>query len=162
MSERKITTTVKYEQNCHYNQSTQRQTAIVSLTTPNLIVSCSKDQLYYNETLTITASASIVQQNENVPIMWGSVSFYFIDQNDISQTKQLINANPILLNNEGTASIQYIPHNDGSIVAEYHGEPYYADTTSKEKYLALQPRPVHIEFDNYPPYLICSYILNIG
>lgn len=148
MSDREINTTVVYNKNCHYNRSAQKQTTKASLIDTNLSVNITQydDQtdFFYNDTLTITAK---------VDNTWGTISFYFIDKNDTSQQKQLINENPIPVDINGEASIQYMPYNSGSIWIEYNGDPYYADIYHEE-FIVLKPRPVHIEFDDYSPYLI--------
>ena len=148
MSDREINTTVVYNKNCHYNRSVQKQTTQASLIDTNLSVNITQydnqTDFFYNDTLTITAT---------VDNTWGTISFYFIDKNDISQQKQLINENPIPVDINGEASIQYMPYNSGSIWVEYNGDPYYADT-HHEEFIVLKPRPVHIQFDDYSPYLI--------
>ena len=159
MKNREITTTITYNKNCHYNESSKSQSTFVPLVAPALsiesititnisnpnAISNNQPIFYYND---------IIQVTITIPnITYGSVSFYFIDKTDLSQTPQLINSDPIEIDNDGNASIQYIPHNHGTFRIEYHGDPYYDDAVI-EKQIDLTSRPAYIKFDEYPPYLI--------
>lgn len=159
MKNREITTTVTYNRNCHYNESSQSQPTFVPLVAPAISIdsititnvsnpnafSNNQPIFYYND---------VVQVTITIPnVTYGSVSFYFIDKTDLSQTPQLINKDSIEIDNDGNASIQYIPHNHGTFRIEYHGDPYYDDAVA-EKPIDLTSRPTHIKFNEYPPYLV--------
>ena len=159
MNDRNITTTITYNKNCNYNQSIQKKIINVPLVPPNLNITIEKEyyndvyhdnkmHYYYDDTFIIHANVS----DDNGDIKWGSVLFYFIDQNDPNQEEELINKNPISVTVEGRASIQYIPHNSGIIRAKYSGEPYYAETSFDFPF-ELEPRPVTIKFKDFSPYL---------
>lgn len=155
MDNRTFDTTITYKSNCHYGESSSNASIALSLKEPTINfldlhnITTDSNILYYNDTIEI----SVFVSDDGQTVQWGNVIFYFIDADDISKTKKQINTNPIPIDINGNASIQYIPHNNGEIVVEYFGEPYYK-TVNQTYNFVLTPRPTYIEFENYSPYLI--------
>lgn len=153
MDNRTLNTTVTYKSNCHYDESSSSapiilplRDATISFTLHNSTIDSTT--LYYNDVVKV----SIFVSDNNNTVQWGNVIFYFIDKDDVTQTKQQINVDPIPIDREGNAAIEYIPHNNGYFVAEYNGDPYYK-TITETYFCELLPRPIHVEFTTYAPYL---------
>lgn len=127
MTDRTFKTEVTYNNNCNYQQSKYTQDIDVPLSQIELDITFTnvsqptQSNLYFNDTIKISVFAHI---NEEA-IKWGNVVFYYVDTNDMSTTKQKINHTPIAIDKTGKASVNFIPHNSGTIYAKYYGEPYH-------------------------------------
>lgn len=157
MEYREIDVSLKYDSNCHYNESISEQTIKIPLrkVIANFIfldTITESTNLYYGNPINIKIFIKDLQTNN--PVQWGNVIFYYIDKNDVTQTKQQINVTPIPIDINGNASIEYLPHNDGEIVIEYFGEPYYEALEQRQIIPPLQSKPTYIEFKDYSPYLV--------
>lgn len=152
---------ITYQSNCHYQESNTNINISLPLKIPNITFAEIKNvsnpkpnkkgetPKYYNDTLEFT----IVAKDNNNTIKWGNVFFYYIDNADINQIKQPINTDPIPIDINGNASIRFIPHNDGKIVATYYGEPYFESVEVSQNFI-LSKRPTYIKFVDYAPYLV--------
>ena len=161
MTERTFNTEITYNSNCNYQQSKSTQQISVPLSNIDLDISFSnisqptQSNFYFNDTIRINIFAYQIIETQKQAIKWGNVVFYFVDSDDMSTTKQQINNTPIAIDNQGNASIDFIPHNSGIIYVKYFGEPYH---TTENEYTSnnfvLKPRPTHIQFEEYSPYLV--------
>lgn len=163
MTERTFNTKITYNSNCNYQQSKSTQQISVPLSNIDLDISFSnvsqptQSNFYFNDTIRVNIFAYQMIGTQKQAIKWGNVVFYFVDSDDMSTTKQQINNTPVAIDNQGNASIDFIPHNSGTIYVKYFGEPYH---TTENEYISnnfvLKPRPTHIQFEEYSPYLINS------
>ena len=157
MTDRTFKTEVTYNNNCNYQQSKYTQDIDVPLSQIELDITFTnvsqptQSNLYFNDTIKISVFAHI---NEEA-IKWGNVVFYYVDTDDMSTTKQKINHTPIAIDKTGKASVNFIPHNSGTIYAKYYGEPYHkTENEYVSNNFVLHTRPTHIQFEEYSPYLV--------
>lgn len=144
--------TVHYHANCDYNESESTKTVSLPLQTPTIDVTyitpnTDSDVIYYGDILTLKAIIKHKDgNNEEQPVQTGEVNFYYIDESDPSKTLQLINYESIKVDQEGGASIKYIPHDNGVIIAKYDGIPFFESVTSDDQHcrVELTERPVTI------------------
>ena len=161
MTDRTLNTEITYNSNCNYQQSKSTQEINVPLSQIGIDINFSnvsqptESNFYFNDTIKVSIFAYQMVGTQKKAIKWGNVIFYFVDTNDLSTTKQEINNTPIPIDKYGNASVNFIPHNSGSIYIKYFGEPYH---TTENEYVfnnfILQPRPTHIQFEEYSPYLV--------
>lgn len=143
-----IHTTIKYESNCHYNESANYEEVEAPLNDTTITIN--NANWHCGEVVTITAHIRDKKANE---VRWGNVTFYYVNETDYLQTEQKININPIPVNINGEASIKYMPYNDGKIIARYNGAPYYKDSEYILNFI-LMPQGTITEFSKYSPLLV--------
>ena len=141
---------ITYNENCNYKKSITQTELTLPLRKINIDFLYTEHP-YYNNPIDIII---LIQDYQTLnPIGYGSVNFYYINDNDINEEKNKINETPINIDRYGNALIQYMPHSSGRLIVEYYGSPYY-ETTIKEEYIQLYPQPTHIKFNHTSPYLV--------
>ena len=158
---REFDANITYQSNCHYQESNANVNISLPLKKPTIIFSKIENVTnptpnanneipnYFNDVLQFT----ILAKDGNNTIKWGNVIFYYIDDADVNQVEQQLNTDPIPIDINGNASIRFVPHYDGKIVAKYSGSPYFEDERIEEHFV-LSKRPTYIEFTDFAPYLV--------
>lgn len=174
MSNRHLNAIIQYEENCDYNSSVSYQSISVPLQDVNIITRVENstsyndyDQdilasintsqgvpLFLNEDLKITA---IIKHDKNI-VTAGKIIFYYKQNDDPSGEWKQINSEPIEVNNDGEASVIYMPNGSGYIKTEYIGDAFYNDKTTEDTKVELDTIPTKITFippkENYPPHFV--------
>ena len=151
--------TIKYQENCNYNSSVKQDIIEVPLFKTNATLNVTNYNyegapLYYNDELQCTVTITHEQQS----IQFGTVNFFFLYNNDYLQEWHQINDKPLKLDEYGSASVIFMPHEDVKIKVEYSGEPYYADCSDESEVLTLEEIPTTVVFDlpdeEYPTHFV--------
>ena len=177
MADKQILTTVTFEKNCEYEESSvtrelpiPQQTVKVRLEKPiNVTKDANGDpvvrdnnEFWYNDEIQFIAH---VYQNytdedgvqKEHPIQTGRIEFYYLPNG--AQSPILINPSTVLqvtcqLNNQGNASVIYQPKTNGEIYAQYIDDNgFYVQESTERLPIVMQTIPVNIEFTKVPPFI---------
>lgn len=163
MSDRLFDVNLKFLENCNYNESSIDKEIALPLQSPIMHVTYknmntpgrSSGLVYYNDKIELNANVTYQVDNEMMSVP-GNVIFYYINNDDPTQTKHQINTDPISVDYEGNAKAIFMPHKSCVIIAEYDGQPYYGIVTNEDNptYIELNKIPTKVVFDNFPPYFV--------
>lgn len=149
MTDRIFNVDFNFLENCNYNASTVNKEIALPLQEPIIVMQQLGQEQYYNDIFTIQAHITYAGAN----VESGTVDFYYINSNDYQTTENKINTEPINVDQDGHATISFIPYHDCIVVAKYTGDPYFANTEATME-LTLNPIPTQISFNNTPPYFV--------
>ena len=163
MSDRLFDVNLKFLENCNYNESSVDKEIALPLQSPTMHVTYknintpgrSSTLIYYNDKIELNANVTYQVENEMMSVP-GNVIFYYINNDDPTQTRHQINTDPISVDYEGNAKAIFMPHKSCAIIAEYDGQPYYGIVTNENNptYIELNKIPTKVVFDNFPPYFV--------
>lgn len=153
MADDNFTATIYYRKNCNYNESEKTRDVALPLQTPTISLQyitpqTDNDTIYYGDTLLFKAQLKYQKEDGTESrVKAGEVNFYFIDDTNPNKSLEPINTEPVQVDQDGNAGVQYIPHNNGVVVAKYSGKPYFDDVSTDDQScrIELTERPTSIK-----------------